>query len=178
MSDVTHILEAIQHGDAKASQELLPLVYDELRQLAERKMASESAGHTLQPTALVHEAWLRLVRTPDQSWQNRTHFFRTAAECMRRILIDAARRKQKRIKVRLVFISSGLNVEHKLIFQRKLIYHRPLSARRGCSVRSLPSVPWPLFSRHHDSAPEIPARRHLMGRECCHRDGTVVIEHQ
>jgi RNA polymerase sigma factor (TIGR02999 family) len=74
---------------------LLPLVYDELRKLAERKMASEAAGHTLQPTALVHEAWLRLVRTPDQSWQNRTHFFRTAAECMRRILIDAARRKQQ-----------------------------------------------------------------------------------
>jgi len=72
---------------------LLPLVYDELRKLAAHRMAGEAAGQTLQPTALVHEAWLRLVRTPDQAWQNRGHFFRTAAECMRRILIDNARRK-------------------------------------------------------------------------------------
>jgi RNA polymerase sigma factor (TIGR02999 family) len=72
---------------------LLPLVYEELRKLAAYRMAGEAAGHTLQPTALVHEAWLRLVQTPDQVWQNRSHFFRTAAECMRRILIDKARRK-------------------------------------------------------------------------------------
>ena len=78
-----------------AAEELLPLVYDELRRLAAAKMAHEASGHTLQPTALVHEAWLRLVRTPDQSWQNRAHFFRTAAECMRRILIDNARRKRQ-----------------------------------------------------------------------------------
>jgi len=95
MSEVTHILEAIQHGNPKAAEELLPLVYGELRNLAARRMAGEAAGHTLQPTALVHEAWLRLVRTPDQTWQNRAHFFRTAAECMRRILIDHARRKQQ-----------------------------------------------------------------------------------
>jgi RNA polymerase sigma factor (TIGR02999 family) len=95
MSDVTRILEAVQQGDAKAADELLPLVYEELRRLAEHKMANEAAGHTLQPTALVHEAWLRLVRAPDQTWQNRAHFFRTAAECMRRILIDHARRKQQ-----------------------------------------------------------------------------------
>jgi RNA polymerase sigma factor (TIGR02999 family) len=95
MSDVTHILDRVQLGDPKAAEELLPLVYEALRQLAARKMAGEAAGHTLQPTALVHEAWLRLVRTPDQTWQNRTHFFRTAAECMRRILIDHARRKQQ-----------------------------------------------------------------------------------
>src|SRR5437016_859750 len=95
MSDVTRILEAIERGEAKAADELLPLVYEELRKLAAHKMASERAGHTLQPTALVHEAWLRLVRTPDQTWQNRAHFFRTAAECMRRILIDNARRKQQ-----------------------------------------------------------------------------------
>src|SRR2546426_11940649 len=84
---------AIEQGDPKAADKLLPLVYEELRKLAARRMAGEAAGHTLQPTALVHEAWLRLVRTPDQTWQNRAHFFRTAAECMRRILIDHARRK-------------------------------------------------------------------------------------
>src|SRR5437867_3729631 len=95
MSDVTHILDRVQHGDPRAAEELLPLVYEELRNLAAHRMAGEAAGHTLQPTALVHEAWLRLVRTPDQTWQNRAHFFRTAAECMRRILIDHARRKQQ-----------------------------------------------------------------------------------
>ena len=95
MSDVTQILTAIEQGDPTAADELLPLVYDELRNLAAHRMAGEAAGHTLQPTALVHEAWLRLVRTPDQTWQNRAHFFRTAAECMRRILIDHARRKQQ-----------------------------------------------------------------------------------
>jgi RNA polymerase sigma factor (TIGR02999 family) len=95
MSDVTRILDRVQQGDRQATEELLPVVYDELRNLATRRMAGEAAGHTLQPTALVHEAWLRLVRTPDQTWQNRAHFFRTAAECMRRILIDHARRKQQ-----------------------------------------------------------------------------------
>jgi RNA polymerase sigma factor (TIGR02999 family) len=93
VSDVTQILDRVQQGDSKATEELLPLVYEELRKLAAHRMAGEVAGHTLQPTALVHEAWLRLVRTPDQAWQNRAHFFRTAAECMRRILIDNARRK-------------------------------------------------------------------------------------
>ena len=95
VSDVTHILDRVEQGDPKAADELLPLVYDELRNLAAHRMAGEAAGHTLQPTALVHEAWLRLVRTPDQTWHNRAHFFRTAAECMRRILIDHARRKQQ-----------------------------------------------------------------------------------
>ena len=95
MSDVTRILDRVQQGERQATEELLPVVYDELRNLATRRMAGEAAGHTLQPTALVHEAWLRLVRTPDQTWQNRAHFFRTAAECMRRILIDHARRKQQ-----------------------------------------------------------------------------------
>jgi RNA polymerase sigma factor (TIGR02999 family) len=95
MSDVTQILERVEKGDGKAAEELLPLVYEELRRLAVAKMAQERPGQTLQPTALVHEVWLRLVRTPGQSWQNRAHFFRTAAECMRRILIDSARRKQQ-----------------------------------------------------------------------------------
>jgi RNA polymerase sigma factor (TIGR02999 family) len=93
MSDVTRILTAIEQGDARATDELLPLVYKELRRLAAHKMASEPAGHTLQATALVHEAWLKLVDSPAQSWQNRAHFFGAAAEAMRRILIDRARRK-------------------------------------------------------------------------------------
>ena len=93
MSNVTHILTAIEQGDTKATDELLPVVYQELRRLAAYKMASEPAGHTLQPTALVHEAWLKLVDSPAQSWQNRAHFFGAAAEAMRRILIARARRK-------------------------------------------------------------------------------------
>lgn len=93
MSDVTCILEAIEQGDPKAAEELLPLVYTELRRLAAHKMANEPAGQILQPTALVHEAWLRLVGAANQNWQNRAHFFGAAAEAMRRILIDNARRK-------------------------------------------------------------------------------------
>ena len=93
MSDVTRILEAAQHGDSSAADQLLPLVYDELRRLAAHKMANEAAGQTLQPTALVHEAWLRLVGNENQKWDGRGHFFGAAAEAMRRILIDRARRK-------------------------------------------------------------------------------------
>jgi len=93
MSDVTLILDAISRGESLASDTLLPLVYDELRKMAAARMLQESAGHTLQPTALVHEAWLRLGGGQDQSWQNRAHFFGAAAEAMRRILIDNARRK-------------------------------------------------------------------------------------
>lgn len=93
MSEVTRILAAIEQGDAKSTDELLPVVYNELRRLAAHNMANEPAGHTLQPTALVHEAWLKLVDSPNQSWQNRAHFFGAAAEAMRRILIDRARRK-------------------------------------------------------------------------------------
>ena len=94
MSDVTRILDAMQQGDPQAGNQLLPLVYDELRRLAAAKMARESAGHTLQPTALVHEAWLRLVGNESQQWNGRAHFFGAAAEAMRRILIENARRKQ------------------------------------------------------------------------------------
>jgi RNA polymerase sigma factor (TIGR02999 family) len=93
MSDVTQILSAIERGDAKASDELLPLVYEELRRLAAYKMASESPDQTLQPTALVHEAWLRLTGNKELNWNGRTHFFAASAEAMRRILIDNARRK-------------------------------------------------------------------------------------
>lgn len=94
MNDVTRILSAIERGDAKASDELLPLVYGELRKLAAAKMANESPAHTLQPTALVHEAWLRLAGGQGQKWDSRAHFFGAAAEAMRRILIDSARRKK------------------------------------------------------------------------------------
>jgi RNA polymerase sigma factor (TIGR02999 family) len=93
MSDVTLILDAINKGESQASEKLLPLVYNELRNLAAARMLQESAGHTLQPTALVHEAWLRLTSGQNQSWQNRAHFFGAAAEAMRRILVDHARRK-------------------------------------------------------------------------------------
>ena len=93
VSQVTLILNAIQRGDSKAADELLPLIYEELRRLATHKMAREAPGQTLQPTALVHEAWLRLVGDCDPGWQNRAHFFAAAAEAMRRILVDRARRK-------------------------------------------------------------------------------------
>lgn len=94
MSDVTRILDATRNGDPAAAEELLPLVYDELRKLASARMANEAPGHTLQPTALVHEAWLRLTGNQDQKWESRAHFFGAAAEAMRRILIDRARKKR------------------------------------------------------------------------------------
>jgi RNA polymerase sigma factor (TIGR02999 family) len=94
MSDVTRILSAIEGGDSKAADQLLPLVYQELRTLAACKMAHEAPGQTLEPTALVHEAWLRLTGDPHQQWEGRGHFFAAAAEAMRRILIDIARRKR------------------------------------------------------------------------------------
>src|SRR5208283_2298165 len=93
VSDVTRVIEAIEHGDPKAADELLPLVYEELRKLAASKMANEAAGNTLQPTALVHEAWLRLVGHDNPKFAGRAHFFAAAAEAMRHILIDRARRK-------------------------------------------------------------------------------------
>jgi RNA polymerase sigma factor (TIGR02999 family) len=94
MSEVTQILNAIEQGDPKAAGQLLPLVYDELRKLAACKMANEAPGQTLQPTALVHEAWLRLGGGEGQDWDGRAHFFGAAAEAMRRILIENARRKR------------------------------------------------------------------------------------
>ena len=92
--DVTQILQSAA-GKRAVSEELLPLVYDELRRLANLRLAQEAAGHTLQPTALVHEAWLRLVRDGDRTWENRAHFFGAAAEAMRRILIESARRRSR-----------------------------------------------------------------------------------
>ena len=93
MSDVTQIFERIEQGDGNATEELLPLVYEELRRLAAYKMAHEVPGQTLQPTALVHEAWLRLGGDEQPAWQNRAHFLAAAAEAMRRILVESARRK-------------------------------------------------------------------------------------
>jgi RNA polymerase sigma factor (TIGR02999 family) len=94
MSDVTRILNAIEHGDEKASEKLLPLVYEELRHLAAQKMSQERPGQTLQATALVHEAYIRLVGEQVQNWRSSGHFFASAAEAMRRILVDNARRKK------------------------------------------------------------------------------------
>ena len=94
MNQVTQILNAIDKGEPKAAEDLLPLVYEELRKLAASKMASETAGQTLQPTALVHEAWLKISGGLRQQWDGRAHFFGAAAEAMRRILIDNARRKK------------------------------------------------------------------------------------
>lgn len=95
MSDVTRILTAIEQGDARAADELLPLVYEELRRLAAQKMSQERPGQTLQATALVHEAYIRLVGSDARDWSGRTHFFAAAAEAMRCILIENARRKQR-----------------------------------------------------------------------------------
>lgn len=93
MTEFTQILERVERGDLAAAAELLPMVYEELRRLAAQKMTREAAGHTLQPTALVHEAWLRLGGSDAPAFQNRAHFFGAAAEAMRRILIEHARRR-------------------------------------------------------------------------------------
>ena len=95
MSDLTQILECVNRGDAKATNELLPLIYEELRKVAAAKMAREQPGQTLQPTALVHEAYLRLLGQEGQQWQNSRHFFSAAAEAMRRILVERARQKAR-----------------------------------------------------------------------------------
>ena len=116
MSDITLILNAAQQGDPKAAEELLPLVYDELRRLAAWRLANERPGQTLQATALVHEAYLRLVGEENARWQGRRHFFGAAAEAMRRILVENARRKKRlkhggqleRVDVEVVDIASPL----------------------------------------------------------------------
>jgi len=95
MTDVTRILSAIEQGDAKAADRLLPLVYEELRRLAARKMSQESQGQTLQATALVHEAYIRLVGSEARSWRSRTHFYAAAADAMRHILTENARHKRR-----------------------------------------------------------------------------------
>src|SRR5512134_2991463 len=95
MTDVTQILSQIESGDPSAADQLLPLVYDELRRLAAARLAQERPGQTLQATALVHEVWLRLVASERERWNGREHFFRAAAQAMRRILVENARRKRR-----------------------------------------------------------------------------------
>jgi RNA polymerase sigma factor (TIGR02999 family) len=95
MSEITQILQAVGRGEAQASEQLLPLIYHDLRRQAAVQMSREAAGQTLQPTALLHEAWLRVIGDGDRLWQNRAHFFGAAAEAMRRILIENARRKAR-----------------------------------------------------------------------------------
>jgi RNA polymerase sigma factor (TIGR02999 family) len=113
--DVTQLLDAIEQGDPKAAGELLPLVYEELRKLAAARISREQPGQTLQATALVHEAWLRLGADQQSQWQNRAHFFAAAAEAMRRILIDRARKRQARMASGLatpeVFVDSQIEVK-------------------------------------------------------------------
>ena len=118
MTDVTRILDAIEQGDVRAADELLPLVYEQLRFLAAQKMSQEPPGQTLQATALVHEAYIRLVEAKDQNWKSRGHFFKAAAEAMRRILIDNARRKQSQRcggeRQRVALEGADLIIEHPL----------------------------------------------------------------
>jgi RNA polymerase sigma factor (TIGR02999 family) len=139
VSDVTLILKAVQQGDPKAAEELLPLLYDELRKLAAQKMAHEPPGQTLQPTALVHEAWLRLVGEEDRGFQNRAHFFGAAAEAMRRILVEKARRKQclkhgggqRRLDLSQIDVAAASDDEIVLAVSGavdKLAAHNPLGA--------------------------------------------------
>ena len=96
MTDVTRILNVIEDGNTQAAADLLPLIYEELRVLAAQKMSQERPGQTLQATALVHEAYIRLVEAKDQSWHSRGHFFKAASEAMRRILVESARKKKSR----------------------------------------------------------------------------------
>jgi len=128
MSEMTRVLEAARQGDSQAATRLLPLVYTELRKLAAAKMAREAPGQTLQPTALVHEAWLRVSGPGHTHFQNRAHFFAAAAEAMRRILIDNARRKhawrhgggQARVDLEQADIAPPANAEQLLAVHEAL----------------------------------------------------------
>lgn len=119
LKELTLVLNSLDRGDASAAAALLPLVYDELRQLAAARLARESAAHTLQPTALVHEVWLRLGADAQPRWESRAHFFGAAAEAMRRILIDAARRRHAQrhggglVAVELSGAAAELNAPHR-----------------------------------------------------------------
>ena len=140
MSDVTRILERVEQGDGKAAEELLPLVYEELRKLAAAKMMREVGDNTLQPTALVHEAWLRLVGVPEQHWNSRNHFFMAAARAMRRILIERARQKsrlkrggdQQRVPLEALEIATDADSETLLLVEEameRLAASDPVKAR-------------------------------------------------
>ena len=158
MRDVTRLLGAIDQGDPKAAEELLPLVYEELRRLAAARMANESPGQTLQPTALVHEAWLRLTGGGYQQWNSRNHFFMAAAEAMRRILIERARKKsrlkrggpQQRVPLEELDVAAKADSETLLLVEealQKLAAHDPDKAKLvelrffgGLSLREAASV--------------------------------------
>jgi RNA polymerase sigma factor (TIGR02999 family) len=140
LNDVTRILVEMQRGDPKAADELLPLVYAELRKLAAYKMAHCAAGHTLQPTALVHEVWLRLVGRDNPTFENRAHFFAAAAEAMRHLLIDNARRKLARrhggglqqVELENVDIAMPADEDHLLAVNEaldRLAAHSPIEAQ-------------------------------------------------
>jgi RNA polymerase sigma factor (TIGR02999 family) len=144
MADVTQILNAIEQGDPLAAEQLLPLVYAELRKLATQKLAGEKPGQTLQATALVHEAYLRLVNVEKvQNWNNRGHFFAAAAEAMRRILVDSARRKKRtkhggdrdRVEIELAKLPTGqthFDADELLALEEaleKLHEHDPVKAK-------------------------------------------------
>ena len=128
MSDITLVLQSVERGESRATEELFPLVYEELRRLAAARMAREAAGHTLQPTALVHEAWLQLVGAGGRTWKNRAHFFGAAADAMRRILIDNARRKaaqkhgggRERVALEDLEITAATPDEHILLIDEAL----------------------------------------------------------
>jgi RNA polymerase sigma factor (TIGR02999 family) len=128
MSELTLILQAIERGEKHSSEELIPLVYDELRRLAAIQMAAEPTGQTLQPTALVHEAWVRLIGGQGQTWENRADFFGAAAEAMRRIMIERARRKsrikhgggQERVNIEKIDIAGPLPDEKVLLVDEAL----------------------------------------------------------
>jgi RNA polymerase sigma factor (TIGR02999 family) len=143
MSDVTRILDAIGGGDPRAAEELLPLVYEELRHLAAHKMAHEPPGQTLQPTALVHEAWLRLTAGQNVQWAGRAHFFGAAAEAMRRILIDNARRKQAlrrgggqpRLDIQEVEVAAGMADDELLAVHEALEKFAALDAKKAELVK-------------------------------------------
>jgi RNA polymerase sigma factor (TIGR02999 family) len=143
VSDVTRILAEVQRGNAKAADELLPIVYEELRRLAAHKMASEPANHTLQPTALVHEAWLRLGGEAQPEWQNRAHFFAAAAEAMRRILVERARRRKtlklggnlERVELDAIQLPAALPDEHLLAMDEALERLAMVDARAAQVVK-------------------------------------------
>ena len=140
MDEVTQVLERVERGDGQAATELLPLVYEQLRALAAAKMVQEPPGQTLQPTALVHEAWLRLAGAPHQHWNGRNHFFMAAAEAMRRILVERARQKarlkrggrQERVPLDKLDLAVNSDSEALLLVEdalERLAAHDPLKAR-------------------------------------------------
>lgn len=143
MNNITHALEAMETGDPKVAEKLLPLLYGELRRLAAYKLASEPAGQTLQATALVHEAWLRLGGDKNQPWQNRAHFFGAAAEAMRRILVENARRKlrqkrggqMERVELETLDIPSPMPDEELLALDEALNQLSQVNERAGQVVK-------------------------------------------